>query len=179
MAGPAAAALKEPEKQRRGDLKKKKKKRKACCGSPPPSPVAAAVGFPAPAPVPPPRSSRPPAAPAGGPPRVARSATRPASSPRFVRSSSSSHRYCLCLLVIATGSALAAGPVAFEVRDKPASLKADDWARVVDVFVLGKEWQFKDWPFKGHVDIFNKGIRSHRGLNVVHRSMWPMAAVRL
>ncbi|KAF7101493.1 hypothetical protein CFC21_102816, partial [Triticum aestivum] len=50
----------------------------------------------------------------------------------------------------------AAGPVAFEVRDKPASLKADDSARVVAVFVLGKEWQFKDWPFKGHVDIFNK-----------------------
>jgi hypothetical protein len=47
--------------------------------------------------------------------------------------------------------------VAFEVRDKPASLKADDWARVVAVFVLGKEWQFKDWPFKDHVDIFNKG----------------------
>uniref|UniRef100_M8BPU7 Cell division control protein 73 C-terminal domain-containing protein n=1 Tax=Aegilops tauschii TaxID=37682 RepID=M8BPU7_AEGTA len=52
----------------------------------------------------------------------------------------------------------AGGPVAFEVRDKPASLKADDWARVVAVFVLGKEWQFKDWPFKGHVDIFNKVI---------------------
>ncbi|KAF7101492.1 hypothetical protein CFC21_102816, partial [Triticum aestivum] len=52
----------------------------------------------------------------------------------------------------------AAGPVAFEVRDKPASLKADDSARVVAVFVLGKEWQFKDWPFKGHVDIFNKVI---------------------
>jgi parafibromin len=51
----------------------------------------------------------------------------------------------------------AGGPVAFEVRDKPASLKADDWARVVAVFVLGKEWQFKDWPFKDHVDIFNKG----------------------
>ena len=49
------------------------------------------------------------------------------------------------------------GPVSFEVRDKPASLKADDWARVVAVFVLGKEWQFKDWPFKDHVDIFNKG----------------------
>ncbi|KAE8766868.1 protein CDC73 [Hordeum vulgare] len=52
----------------------------------------------------------------------------------------------------------AGGPAAFEVRDKPASLKADDWARVVAVFVLGKEWQFKDWPFKDHVDIFNKVI---------------------
>lgn len=46
---------------------------------------------------------------------------------------------------------------AYEVRDKPSALKADDWDRVVAVFVLGKEWQFKDWPFKDHVEIFNKG----------------------
>lgn len=47
---------------------------------------------------------------------------------------------------------------AYEVRDKPSTLKADDWDRVVAVFVLGKEWQFKDWPFKDHVEIFNKII---------------------
>uniref|UniRef100_A0A0A9DR74 PHP n=1 Tax=Arundo donax TaxID=35708 RepID=A0A0A9DR74_ARUDO len=52
----------------------------------------------------------------------------------------------------------AGGSVSFEVRDKPASLKTDDWGRVVAVFVLGKEWQFKDWPFKDHVEIFNKVI---------------------
>lgn len=45
---------------------------------------------------------------------------------------------------------------AYEVRDKPSALKAEDWERVVAVFVLGKEWQFKDWPFKDHVEIFNK-----------------------
>ncbi|CAA6658534.1 unnamed protein product [Spirodela intermedia] len=45
---------------------------------------------------------------------------------------------------------------AYEVRDKPSALKAEDWDRVVCVFVLGKEWQFKDWPFKDHVEIFNK-----------------------
>lgn len=45
---------------------------------------------------------------------------------------------------------------AYEVRDKPSALKSDDWERVVSVFVLGKEWQFKDWPFKDHVEIFNK-----------------------
>ncbi|XP_062212026.1 protein CDC73 homolog [Phragmites australis] len=50
------------------------------------------------------------------------------------------------------------GSVSFEVRDKPASLKSDDWGRVVAVFVLGKEWQFKDWPFKDHVEIFNRVI---------------------
>ncbi|CAM8993330.1 unnamed protein product [Rhodiola kirilowii] len=47
---------------------------------------------------------------------------------------------------------------AYEVRDKPSALKKDDWDRVVAVFVLGKEWQFKDWPFKDRVEIFNKVI---------------------
>nr|GMD83702.1 protein CDC73 homolog [Ipomoea batatas] len=47
---------------------------------------------------------------------------------------------------------------AYEVRDKPSALKTEDWDRVVAVFVLGKEWQFKDWPFKDHVEIFNKVI---------------------
>uniref|UniRef100_A0A803Q1A8 PHP n=1 Tax=Cannabis sativa TaxID=3483 RepID=A0A803Q1A8_CANSA len=45
---------------------------------------------------------------------------------------------------------------AYEVRDKPSALKAEDWDRVVAVFVLGKDWQFKDWPYKDHVEIFNK-----------------------
>ncbi|XP_023874968.1 protein CDC73 homolog [Quercus suber] len=45
---------------------------------------------------------------------------------------------------------------AYEVRDKPSGLKPEDWDRVVAVFVLGKEWQFKDWPYKDHVEIFNK-----------------------
>ncbi|KAM7259499.1 hypothetical protein ACFE04_015240 [Oxalis oulophora] len=47
---------------------------------------------------------------------------------------------------------------AYEVRDKPSALKPEDWDRVVAVFVLGKEWQFKDWPFKDHVEIFNRII---------------------
>ncbi|XP_042420130.1 protein CDC73 homolog [Zingiber officinale] len=47
---------------------------------------------------------------------------------------------------------------AYEVRDKPSGFKPEDWDRVVAVFVLGKEWQFKDWPFKDHVEIFNKII---------------------
>ncbi|RRT43718.1 hypothetical protein B296_00052298, partial [Ensete ventricosum] len=45
---------------------------------------------------------------------------------------------------------------AYEVRDKPSAFKPEDWDRVVAVFVLGKEWQFKDWPYKDHVEIFNK-----------------------
>ncbi|KAA8527623.1 hypothetical protein F0562_034982 [Nyssa sinensis] len=43
-------------------------------------------------------------------------------------------------------------------RVRPLALKPEDWERVVAVFVLGKEWQFKDWPFKDHVEIFNKII---------------------
>lgn len=50
------------------------------------------------------------------------------------------------------------GVTAYEVRDKPSALKKEDWERVVAVFVLGKEWQFKDWPDKDHVKIFNKII---------------------
>lgn len=47
-------------------------------------------------------------------------------------------------------------PVKYEVRDKPTALSPKDWERVLAVFVLGKEWQFKDWPFKDHVEIFSK-----------------------
>ena len=61
-------------------------------------------------------------------------------------------------LIRAERAGAAGGAVSFEVRDKPASLKSDDWRRVVGVFVLGKEWQFKDWPFKDHVEIFNRGV---------------------
>ncbi|KAK4755795.1 hypothetical protein SAY87_009552 [Trapa incisa] len=47
---------------------------------------------------------------------------------------------------------------AYEVRDKPSALKPEDWDPVVDAFVMGKKWQFKDWPFRDHVEIFNKII---------------------
>lgn len=47
-------------------------------------------------------------------------------------------------------------PIKYEVRDKPSGLSPKDWDRVVAVFVLGKEWQFKDWPFKDHVEILSK-----------------------
>lgn len=45
---------------------------------------------------------------------------------------------------------------AYEVRDRVSGLKPEDWDRVVAAFVLGKEWQFKDWPFKDCVEIFDK-----------------------
>ncbi|CAI5484043.1 unnamed protein product [Closterium sp. Yama58-4] len=46
--------------------------------------------------------------------------------------------------------------VVYHVRDRPEGLSKRDWDRVAAVFVLGKEWQFKGWPFKDHVDILSK-----------------------
>eukprot|EP00252_Welwitschia_mirabilis_P011474 TRINITY_DN25733_c0_g1_i1.p1 TRINITY_DN25733_c0_g1~~TRINITY_DN25733_c0_g1_i1.p1 ORF type:complete len:435 (-),score=51.96 TRINITY_DN25733_c0_g1_i1:118-1422(-) len=48
--------------------------------------------------------------------------------------------------------------VPYEVRDKPSSLSSKDWDRVAAIFVLGKEWQFKGFPYKSHVEIFNHYI---------------------
>ena len=40
-------------------------------------------------------------------------------------------------------------------------LSADDWDRVVAVFVQGPAWQFKGWPWGGNpVDIFSR-IRAY------------------
>lgn len=61
-----------------------------------------------------------------------------------------------CVTVLKKFSSRDRVVTAYEVRDKPSVLKAEEWGRVVAVFVLGKEWQFKDWPFKDHVEIFNK-----------------------
>ncbi|PWA89573.1 RNA polymerase II accessory factor, Cdc73 [Artemisia annua] len=61
-----------------------------------------------------------------------------------------------CVTVVKKFSSRDKVVTAYEVRDKPSALKAEEWGRVVAVFVLGKEWQFKDWPFKDHVEIFNK-----------------------
>ena len=51
--------------------------------------------------------------------------------------------------------------IKYEVTDKAPDKRSPDWARVVAVFVSGKEWQFKNWPFKGAddgdlVDCFQK-----------------------
>ena len=45
-----------------------------------------------------------------------------------------------------------------EVRDKPSALSFNDSSCVVAMFVLRKEWQFKDLPFKDHAEIFNKSM---------------------
>lgn len=43
------------------------------------------------------------------------------------------------------------------VSDNPLKLSADDWDRVVAVFVQGPAWQFKNWPWGGNpVEIFTR-----------------------
>lgn len=76
------------------------------------------------------------------------------------------------LMVRGDRAGAAGGSMSFEVRDKPASLKSDDWGRVAAVFVLGKEWQFKDWPFKDHVEIFNRGERPAPFVFIVMCLIW-------
>jgi len=52
--------------------------------------------------------------------------------------------------------------VPYRVIDNPAKLSAQDWARVVAVFVHGPTWQFKGWPWDGNpVEIFSKIAAFH------------------
>lgn len=51
--------------------------------------------------------------------------------------------------------------VKYRITDEAPSRDSKDWQCVVAVFVSGKAWQFKDWPFKGAdegdlVDLFSK-----------------------
>lgn len=52
--------------------------------------------------------------------------------------------------------------VPYRVIDTPNRLTAQDWARVVAVFVMGPTWQFKGWPWDGNpVEIFSKICAFH------------------
>lgn len=47
--------------------------------------------------------------------------------------------------------------VPYRVIDNPTKLSAQDWNRVVAVFVMGPAWQFKGWPWDGNpVEIFSQ-----------------------
>lgn len=47
--------------------------------------------------------------------------------------------------------------VPYKILDNPLKLDADDWNRVVAVFVQGPAWQFKGWPWGGSpVEIFSR-----------------------
>ena len=43
----------------------------------------------------------------------------------------------------------------YEVIDSPLRLSSADWERVVAVFAMGKDWQFKGWKWPTAVDVFN------------------------
>lgn len=46
---------------------------------------------------------------------------------------------------------------AYKILDNPIKLDAEDWNRVVAVFVQGPAWQFKGWPWGGSpVEIFSR-----------------------
>ncbi|XP_055594284.1 parafibromin [Uranotaenia lowii] len=52
--------------------------------------------------------------------------------------------------------------VPYRVIDNPSKLSAQDWNRVVAVFVMGPAWQFKGWPWDGNpVEIFAKIAAFH------------------
>lgn len=47
--------------------------------------------------------------------------------------------------------------VPYRIIDNPNKLSAQDWNRVVGVFVMGPAWQFKGWPWDGNpTEIFAK-----------------------
>lgn len=52
--------------------------------------------------------------------------------------------------------------VPYRVIDNPSKLSAQDWNRVVGVFVMGPAWQFKGWPWDGNpTEIFSKIAAFH------------------
>jgi parafibromin len=48
--------------------------------------------------------------------------------------------------------------IQFKVIDNIARMAPQDWDRVVAVFTIGKQWQFKDWPIgnANPTEIFSK-----------------------
>lgn len=56
--------------------------------------------------------------------------------------------------------------VPYRIIDNPQKLTAQDWTRVVAVFVMGPAWQFKGWPWDGNpVEIFSKICAFHLRFN--------------
>lgn len=52
--------------------------------------------------------------------------------------------------------------VPYRIVDNPVKLTAQEWNRVVAVFVMGPAWQFKGWPWEGSpVEIFSKSKYLH------------------
>jgi parafibromin len=59
--------------------------------------------------------------------------------------------------------------VPYRIVDNVGKLTPQDWSRVVAVFVLGPQWQFKGWPWEGNpVEIFSKSkFKATTGCRVI------------
>ncbi|XP_065178284.1 parafibromin-like [Sycon ciliatum] len=68
------------------------------------------------------------------------------------------------------GSGSSSISVPYRVTDNPQKLSANEWNRVVAVFVQGPAWQFKGWPLLGEdnspVEIFSKIKAFHMKYNL-------------
>lgn len=49
----------------------------------------------------------------------------------------------------------------YKIIDDAVSLSADDWNRVVAVFVTGQTWQFKNWKYQEPVNLFQHVLGVH------------------
>lgn len=51
--------------------------------------------------------------------------------------------------------------IKYKIIDNHRLLKEEDWDRVVAVFALGQQWQFKDWKWSNPVDLFRNVLGVH------------------
>jgi len=52
-------------------------------------------------------------------------------------------------------------PIEYKVFDDPRHLRDEDWSRVVAVFALGEEWQFKSWKWSKPAELFQHVLGVH------------------
>ena len=57
-------------------------------------------------------------------------------------------------IVILQRTHLRESPVVYHVVDNANAISGKDWARVVAVFTQGASWQFREFPYKDTVDVF-------------------------
>jgi parafibromin len=67
-----------------------------------------------------------------------------------------------------------AGPTDVTVTDNPASIKKEDWDRVIAVFVVGQEWQFKPMLWKTPVELFQNVLGVHIAMDTANTATQPV-----
>jgi len=66
------------------------------------------------------------------------------------------------------------GPTDVTVTDNPATIKKDDWDRVIAVFVVGQEWQFKPMLWKTPVELFQNVLGVHIAMDTANTTAQPV-----